>query len=73
MKIEIEYCDQWGYEPRAPAARELIVELRPSAQVNLRRSTGGVFEIKVDGRVAFSKKAEGRFPTREEIRDRLKW
>jgi len=41
MKIEIEYCDQWGYEPRAPAARELIVELRPSAQVNLRRSTGG--------------------------------
>jgi selT/selW/selH-like putative selenoprotein len=35
--------------------------------VSLRRSRGGVFEISVDGRLAFSKKATGRFPTREEI------
>jgi selT/selW/selH-like putative selenoprotein len=35
--------------------------------VNLRRSSGGVFEIRVDGRLAFSKKAAGRFPTSEEI------
>ena len=27
-----------------------------------------MFEIKVDGRLAFSKKATGRFPTDEEIR-----
>jgi hypothetical protein len=26
-----------------------------------------VFEIRVDGRLAFSKKATGRFPTRDEI------
>jgi selT/selW/selH-like putative selenoprotein len=35
--------------------------------LSLRRSSGGVFEIRVDGRLAFSKKATGRFPTREEI------
>jgi selT/selW/selH-like putative selenoprotein len=35
--------------------------------VSLRRSGGGVFEIRVDGRLAFSKKAAGRFPTSEEI------
>jgi selT/selW/selH-like putative selenoprotein len=35
--------------------------------VSLRRSSGGVFEIRVDGRLAYSKKATGRFPTREEI------
>jgi selT/selW/selH-like putative selenoprotein len=29
--------------------------------------TGGVFEITVDGRLAFSKKATGRFPTDQEI------
>jgi selT/selW/selH-like putative selenoprotein len=29
--------------------------------------TGGVFEITVDGRLAFSKKATGRFPTDAEI------
>jgi selT/selW/selH-like putative selenoprotein len=40
---------------------------RRSAQIILRRSSGGVFEIRVDGRLAFSKKAAGRFPTREEI------
>jgi selT/selW/selH-like putative selenoprotein len=41
--------------------------MQPSAQFSLRRSSGGVFEIRVDGRLAYSKKAAGRFPTREEI------
>jgi len=31
------------------------------------RSSGGVFEISVDGQLRFSKKALGRFPTDEEI------
>jgi selT/selW/selH-like putative selenoprotein len=35
--------------------------------VSLRRSGGGVFEIKADGRLAYSKKATGRFPTDAEI------
>jgi len=39
--------------------------------VTLNRSGGGVFEITVDGRLAFSKKALGRFPTDEEVRDAL--
>jgi len=50
----------------------MILGLQPSAQVNLRRSSGGVFEIKVDGRVAYSKKASGRFPSDEEIRNTVK-
>jgi selT/selW/selH-like putative selenoprotein len=45
----------------------LILKLRPSAEISLRRSGGGVLEIRVDGRLAFSKKATGRFPTNEEI------
>lgn len=39
----------------------------PAADVHLRRSAGGVFEITVDGRLMFSKQAEGRFPTDPEI------
>ncbi len=31
------------------------------------RSRGGVFEITVDGQLKFSKKAQHRFPTDEEI------
>jgi selT/selW/selH-like putative selenoprotein len=31
------------------------------------RSSGGVFEITVDGQLKFSKKALGRFPTDDEV------
>jgi selT/selW/selH-like putative selenoprotein len=37
------------------------------AEVELVKGGGGVFEITVDGRLAFSKKALGRFPTDAEI------
>ena len=37
-------------------------ESRAGADVELVRGSGGVFEITVDGRLAFSKKALGRFP-----------
>jgi selT/selW/selH-like putative selenoprotein len=43
--------------------------LSPSADISLRRSGGGVFEINVDGRLAFSKKAAGRFPSDQEVAD----
>lgn len=36
-------------------------------EVELVKGTGGVFEIIVDGRVAFSKKQLGRFPEDAEI------
>ena len=39
----------------------------PSAKIHLRKSGGGVFEITVDGKLAYSKKATGRFPTDEEV------
>jgi selT/selW/selH-like putative selenoprotein len=48
-------------------ARDLILKAHPSANVNLRKSGGGVFEVVVDGRLAYSKKAAGRFPTDSEI------
>jgi len=35
--------------------------------VALRKSGGGVFEITVDGQLAYSKKASGRFPTEDEV------
>jgi len=35
--------------------------------VTLKRSGGGVFEVTVDGRLAYSKKATGVFPTDAEV------
>jgi selT/selW/selH-like putative selenoprotein len=46
--------------------QNLILKTHPDAQVTLRRSGGGVFEITLDGRLGFSKKAAGRFPSDEE-------
>lgn len=31
------------------------------------RGSGGVFEVKVDGKLIFSKKVAGRFPEEDEI------
>jgi len=36
-------------------------------EIRLRKSGGGVFEITVDGKLAYLKKASGRFPTDEEV------
>ena len=46
--------------------RDRLVELF-DAEVDLVASGGGVFEITLDGRLVFSKKALRRFPTDEEI------
>jgi selT/selW/selH-like putative selenoprotein len=35
--------------------------------VRLRKSGGGVFEITVDGRLRYSKKQTGAFPTDDEL------
>ena len=45
----------------------MIVKTQPAAQVTLKRSGGGVFEITVDGLLAYSKQATGRFPSDEEV------
>lgn len=48
-------------------ARDLILARNPAATVVLTKTGGGVFEITVDGRLAYSKRALGRFPTNQEI------
>ena len=67
MKISIEYCMQWNYEPRALSLRddlmdEFITDF-DSFEVNLIESGGGVFEVVVNDHLqVFSKKQTGRFP-----------
>ncbi len=44
-----------------------MLEEHYGADVELVPGVGGVFEITVDGKLLFSKKQTGRFPTDEEI------
>ena len=41
----------------------MMLTTRPSAEI----AGGGVFEITVNGKLAYSNKATGRFPTDEEV------
>ena len=66
MKITIEYCTKWNYQPRASRLEEELKETF-GAEVELLPSSGGVFEITVDGKIVFSKKELKRFPEEGEI------
>ena len=67
MKISIEYCMEWNYEPRALSLRDdLQVEFQNrfnEFNIQLIESGGGVFEVMVNDHLqVFSKKQTGRFP-----------
>ena len=67
MKISIEYCMEWNYEPRALSLRDdLQVEFQNrfnEFNIQLIESGDGVFEVMVnDVLEVFSKRRIGRFP-----------
>ena len=67
MKISIEYCMEWNYEPRALSLRDDLVDEFYTAfdefNVELIQSSGGVFEVMVNDHLqVFSKRQVGRFP-----------
>jgi selenoprotein W-related protein len=76
--IEITYCRLCGWLLRASwIAQELLTTFAEDmAAITLApNSAGGVFEIKLDGEVIWSRKDEGRFPEIAElkraVRDRI--
>ena len=67
MKISIEYCMEWNYEPRARSLRDdLIKEFKgrfDKLSIEPIQSSGGVFEVMVNDHLqVFSKRQNGRFP-----------
>ena len=67
MKISIEYCMEWNYEPRALSLRDDLVDefstMFDQFNIELIESSGGVFEVMVNDHLqVFSKRQIGRFP-----------
>jgi len=67
MKISIEYCMEWNYEPRALSLRDDLVDefstMFDQFNIELIESSGGVFEVMVNDHLqVFSKRQVGRFP-----------
>ena len=67
MKIDIHYCGQWNYEPRALSLREELIAHYEGKfdkfEINLIESSGGAYEIFVnDDLQVFSKLNLDMFP-----------
>jgi selenoprotein W-related protein len=73
-RIEIEFCTQCRWLLRAGwTAQELLTTFQDEiGEVALIPGTGGVFEVRVDGTIIWSRKAEGRFPELKELKQRLR-
>ncbi len=67
MKLSIEYCSAWNYLPQASSLEAELKQNFPNMEISLISSGGGVFEIVLDGKLIFSKKAINRFPEKGEI------
>jgi selenoprotein W-related protein len=76
-RLEIQYCTQCRWLHRAAwFAQELLITFSDDlGEVALVPGTGGVFDIRIDGDLIWSRSAEGRFPEVKEvkrlIRDRV--
>ena len=70
MKITITYCVSWNYLPRASSLAAEISETL-GLEAELAKGSGGVFDVKADDAVIFSKHDEGRFPDNVEVIEAL--
>ena len=73
-RITIRYCTQCNWLLRAAwVAQELLQTFGEElGEVALIPGTGGIYEIAVDGRVIWERKADGGFPGPRDIKQRLR-
>ena len=71
MEIEINYCTAWNYQLDADRVSAEVKEA-VGVEATLIAGGGGIFDVKRDGVLIFSKHKHGRFPNKGEIADLLK-
>ena len=69
-RVAITYCTQCRWLLRAGwMAQELLTTFDTElGEVALIPGSGGVFEVRVDGELVWSRKAQGRFPEAKELK-----
>jgi len=70
MDVEILYCAEWNYLPQASSLQAAIKD-RYGITARLREGAGGIFEVSIDDTVVYSNQTTYRFPTNEEIFEKL--
>lgn len=76
VDLEITYCQPCGHQPRAiELVNQLLatygMPLNKNLTVALKPADGGVFDVVLDGKLIFSRKQLGRFPSLDEIRNQI--
>ena len=72
--ISIEYCTICSFRGRAAwlAQEVLAANEGDLTGLELVPGRGGIFEVRIDGELVFSRKEAGRFPEPREIKDALR-
>ncbi len=73
-QVEIEYCTQCRWILRAAwMAQELLMTFENDiSRVSLVPGTGGIFEVRLNQQVLFSRKQAGRFPESKELKQLIR-
>ena len=73
-KVDIQYCTQCRWLMRAAwLAQELLTTFEADlASVSLSPGTGGVFDVRLNEEIIFSRKAAGRFPESKELKQLIR-
>lgn len=73
-QVDIHYCTRCRWLLRAGwIAQELLTTFEHDlGAVRLIPDSGGVFEVRVDGELLWSRKAEGAFPELKVLKQRLR-
>lgn len=68
-QVKVEFCMMWNYAPKAASfAEELFNHFRRNIEIlELVPSSGGAFEVTVNGEKIYSKLDTGLFPDTEEM------
>jgi selenoprotein W-related protein len=73
-RVQITYCPRCRWLLRAAwMAQELLVTFeRELGEVALRPGEEGIYEIRLDGALIWSRATEGRFPEVKEVKQRIR-
>lgn len=73
-RVEIRYCTQCRFLLRAAwLAQELLTTFGEKlGEVSLVPGTGGIFEVRLDGSIVFSRRDAKRFPESRELKQRIR-
>ena len=70
MRVYIELCVKWNYDPEFERVSNIIKSIKTDVEISSNQNPprSGAFEVSINDKLIFSKFKLNRFPTEDEIR-----